>query len=118
MDEQYIEKMKEWIDLDNVYTSLRKQLNELTEKKKDIEDDILEYIEDNNLEKVVVSVCDGTLKFPKRTVQQSLSMKVLKQVIGKYNEEKSQNIEIEELVKFISTNLETKTKLSIKRDVR
>jgi hypothetical protein len=77
MDNHYVDKMKEWIELDNVYGSLRQQLNDLADKKKELEDDILKYVEDNNLEKVVVTVSDGTLKFPKRSTQQSISLKFL-----------------------------------------
>ena len=49
MDDQYVEKMKEWIELDNVYGSLRQQMSDLADKKKELEDDILKYIEENNL---------------------------------------------------------------------
>ena len=117
MDSQYVDRMKEWLELDTVYGNLRQQMNEVSEKRKDIEDEILKYIEDNNLEKVVVNVDDGTLKFPKRSVQQAISLKFLKSTLSRYNEEKGP-IHVEEVLKFISSNLETKTKLSIKRDVR
>ena len=117
MDNEYVEKMKEWIELDNTYTSLRQQMNDLTDQKKLLEDDILKYVEDNNLEKVVVSISDGTLKFPKRSTQQAISLKFLKANLSKYNEEKSP-INVEEVYKFLISNLETKTKLSIKHDVR
>ena len=117
MDDQYVEKMKEWIELDNVYGSLRQQMSDLADKKKELEDDILKYIEENNLEKVVVSVSDGTLKFPKRSTQQSISLKFLKANLSKYNEDKSP-INVEDICKFLISNLETKTKLSIKRDLR
>lgn len=117
MDNQYVEKMKEWIEMDNVYSALRQQMNELNEKKKELEDDILKYIEENNFEKVVVTVSDGTLKFPKRSQQQAISLKFLKTNLTKYNDEK-ESINVEEVFKFLTSNLETKTKLSIKRDVR
>lgn len=117
MDNQYVEKMKEWIEMDNVYAALRQQMNELNDKKKELEDDILKYIEENNLEKVVVTVSDGTLKFPKRSQQQAISLKFLKTNLAKYNDEK-ESINVEEVFKFLISNLETKTKLSIKRDVR
>ena len=117
MDNEYVEKMKEWIELDNTYGSLRQQMNDLSDKKKELEDDILKYIEENNFEKVVVSISDGTLKFPKRSTQQTISLKFLKANLSKYNEEKSP-INVEEVCKFLISNLETKTKLSIKHDVR
>ena len=117
MDNQYVDKMKDWIEIDNAYGALRQQMNDLADKKKELEDEILKYIEENNLEKVVVNLCDGTLKFPKRSTQQSISLKFLKTHLAKYNEEKTP-INVEEVFKFLTSNLETKTKLSIKRDVR
>jgi predicted site-specific integrase-resolvase len=117
MDNEYVEKMKEWIEMDNVSSVLRQQISKLNDKKKELEDDILKYVEENNLEKVVVTVSDGTLKFPKRSQQQAISLKFLKSNLSKYNDEK-EHINVEEVFKFLTSNLETKTKLSIKRDVR
>lgn len=117
MDNIYLEKMKEWIDIDNVHLTLKQQTQELINKKKVLEEDILKYIEDNHYEKVVVSISDGTLKFPKHNIQQAISVKLLKSLLTRYNEEIN-NIDVASLIDYITSNLETKSKLSIKRDIR
>lgn len=117
MDPIYVERMKEWVDIDNKLMKLKDQVQELNEEKKDVEEDILKYVETKGLDKVTVNISDGTLKFPKRSTQQSISLKYLKNTLAKYSEEK-QDIDAEELYKFLVGNLETKTKMFIKRDIR
>jgi hypothetical protein len=117
MDTTYIDKMKDWIDLDNKTIELKEKLNEIANKKKELEDDITKYIEDNNFEKITVDVDDGHLKFQKRNTTQTISLKYLKSTLLKYHEEKEE-INIDGIYDFLSSNLETKSKIYIKRDVR
>lgn len=124
MDSQYIDKMKVWLEIDNKVIKLKEQLNELTDEKKELEDEILQYVEENALDKVKVNISDGTLKFAQSLQKQALSMKLLKTVLTKYNEESEgnkrnhQSLDVDEIIKFISSNLESKSKKYIKRDVR
>lgn len=117
MYHQYVEKMKEWVDIDNKMMQLKEQLHELSDEKKEVEEEILKYVEVKGLDKVTVNIDDGTLKFPKRSTQQSISLKYLKTTLGKYAEDVSV-INVEELYKFMVSNLETKIKMYIKRDIR
>lgn len=116
MEHQYVEKMTEWLELDNKAMKLKEQLQEVAEEKKGIEEEILKYVEDNGLDKITVNISDGSLKFPKRTTQQSISLKYLKTTLSKYSEQK-QGVDADELYKFLISNLETKTKMVIKRDI-
>lgn len=118
MDNRYVDKMKEWLELDNQVMKIKEELNELNDQKKELEDEILQYVEDNALEKVTVNISDGTLKFAQTSQKQALSIKVLKNVLGKFIEDKNCNLDVDEVVKFISSNLESKSKKYIKRDVR
>jgi hypothetical protein len=116
MDHQHLEKIRKWIDLDNKVVQLKSHLAELTDEKKELENDILEYIKSNSLEKVKVNVADGTLKFAKRSSQQAMSIKYLKTTLMKYNEEE-EPINTEAVLQYLLTNLQTKTTMFIKRDI-
>jgi UDP-N-acetylmuramyl pentapeptide synthase len=116
MDDTYLEKLRKWIDLDNQTTRLKSQLAELGDEKKEVEDEIIEYIKANSLDKVTVNVADGTLKFAKRSSQQAMSRKYLKTTLMKYNEEQ-EPINTDAVLQYLVTNLETQTKMFIKRDV-
>jgi hypothetical protein len=117
MNNEYIEKMKEWIELDNKSMKLKEDMTEIAELKKELENDILQYVEKQGLEKVTVNVSDGSIKFPKKNALQTISFKYLKSTLEKYNTEQS-IIDVPLIYNFLVSNLETKSKLSIKRDVR
>lgn len=117
MDPSYVDKMREWVELDNKLMHLKEQVQELNEEKKEIEEDILKYVETKGLDKITVNISDGCLKFPKRNTQQTMSLKYVKNTLAKYSEE-TQNVDAEEIYKFLVSNLETKTKAYIKRDIR
>lgn len=120
MDSTYADKLKDWIELDNQALQLKTSMTELNEKKKGLEEDILQYVEQNNLENITVCLTEGKLKFPKVSVKQSLSMKYLKAAFTKYNEGNTVNgqIDVDDLCKFLMENLETTSKVSIKRSAR
>lgn len=139
MDTVYIDKVKSWLALDNQSLRLKEEMEKKTEKlkleldtivegykqrmdkvgdeKKELEEDILKYVETNALEKMTLSLSDGSLKFTKKSTQQSVSLKYLKTTLGKYSEEK-EAIDAEDVYKYLVSNLETKTKLSMKREVK
>lgn len=116
MDDKYLEKLRKWIDLDNQTARLKSQLADLGDQKKELEDDIIEYINSNSLDKVTVNIADGTLKFAKRNTQQTISRKYLKATLMKYNEEQ-EPINTDSVLQYLIANLESQTKMFIKRDV-
>lgn len=116
MDDTYLEKLRKWIDLDNRTARLKSQLAELGDEKKQVEDEIVDYVKANNLDKVTVNIADGTLKFAKRSSQQAMSIKYLKATLIKYNEEQ-EPINTDAVLQYLVTNLESKTKMFIKRDM-
>jgi hypothetical protein len=118
MEQEYIEKLNKWIDYDNSITELKEQLSKLNESKKEIEDVILKYVEDNNMFGVNVTISDGLLKFPKRKVQQGLTMKYVRSTLNKYNEDNNLHIDVDDVCKFLMSNLDTKQKVYIKRDYK
>lgn len=117
MNQEYVGKLKQWIDYDNSITNLKAQLARLNESRKEIEDDVLKYIEESNLSDVNVSISDGILRFPKRKVQQSITMKYIRSSLIAYNETHPQ-VNVDDICKFLASNLETKQKTYIKRDYK
>jgi hypothetical protein len=118
MDPHFIEKTKQWLELDDQVTKIKEKLAETNDARKVVEDEILQYVEQHDLDKVTVNISDGRIKFPKQSVRQSPSLKYLKTTLTRYNEEKEAGMDIDAIYKFLVDNLETKTKMSIKRDVR
>lgn len=118
MDPTFVDKTRQWLELDTQATKIKETLAEVTDAKKVIEEDILNYVEEHELDKVTINVSDGRIKFPTQKVKQTLSLKYVKGTLAKYQEEKGVALDIEAIYKYLVDNLETKTKLSIKREVR
>lgn len=137
MDVAYINKIQKWVELDNVILrsqegvkphqeAINKNKEEVakwTEEKKTIEDDVLEYIQKNKMDKLTINISDGCIKFGKKTTQQNLTLKTLKALLDKYSESESEsegatNVDTNKLFDFIVDNLEKKTTLFMKRDLK
>lgn len=117
MDVRYIDKIKQWSVLHQEASRVKEKLSDINNQKKELEDDIIEYIEENNLEKVSLNISDGVIKFPKRTIHQSISIKYLKSALAKYNDEK-QPIDVDGVCEFLQSNLESKQAIYIKMNAR
>ena len=118
MDFTYVKRVQEWVELDNKVLRNKELIKDVTERKKQLEEDILEYVETNKLDSLCLNISDGTIKFGKRSSTQPLSIKYIRQTIEKYAEEKSLAIDVNELCDYISSNLEKKTQTYLKRDIK
>lgn len=58
--EEFIEMVREWVDKDDDIKKKRAELKEITDEKKQLEQFILDYMEDNNLDMFEIS--DGKLR--------------------------------------------------------
>lgn len=117
MDAEYVQKIQSWVELDNRVLRNKQTIQEVVEKKKELEEEILEYIETHKFDKFTINISDGSIKFSKRNVTQPLSMRTLRTALEKYSEEK-QEIDVEEILDFVADNLEVKAKYFMKRDVK
>lgn len=117
MDLEYIQKVKEWVEMDNQILSNKEQIKDVVERKKELEEEILTYIEHNKFDNLSLNISDGTIKFSKRNTSQPLSMRTLRIILNKYSHEKT-TIDVDGICEFISTNLEKKTSIGMKRDIK
>lgn len=117
MDPVYVEKVKKWVEYDNILLKHKEDVKDIHEKKKELEESILQYVEDNKYDKLTINISDGHIKFGKRNVTQPLSMKVLKSILEKYTVQE-ESIDVQGIMKFISENLEVKAKTIMNREVK
>lgn len=117
MEADYISKVQQWVEYDNKIVRNKQTIQEVVEKKKAVEEDILTYIEKNKFDKFTINISDGNIKFSKRNVTQPLSMKVLRNALEKYSAEKN-DIDVEEILDYVSEALEVKSKYFMKREIK
>ena len=67
------ESIKTWVNIDNELKVINNKARELREERKDIQDEIMQYVETNKLSNATVNISDGQLKFANVRQQSSLT---------------------------------------------
>lgn len=117
MEAAYLQKIQSWVEMDNKVIRNKQSIHEVLEQKKELEEEILEYIEKNKFDKFTLNISDGNIKFSKRNVTQPLSIKTLRSALEKYSVEKH-DIDVAEIMDFVTENMEVKAKYFMKRDIK
>lgn len=123
MDAEYIRKVQQWVQLDNKALEATNQIKKIQEEYKplfeerdELEKDIVEYVAQKNMDMLTINTSDGNIKFSKKSNTQSMSLKLLKNLLTDYcNKHPGPNPE--DMYNFIVNSLEKKTKLNIKRNI-
>ena len=118
MDPTYVSKVQQWVEYDNILLKQKESIKDIQEKKKDIEEDIISYIEKNKYDKLMITITDGNIKFGKRTITQNLSMRLLRSILDNYNEAKGQSLDVEDIIQYIQESLEVKSKYVMTREIK
>lgn len=104
--------IQNWVELDNELKRINERAKDIRTRKNDIEDKLMNYVEDNNMNNSVVNISDGKIKFceTKQTSPLTLGFleKCLSEVIANQNQ-------VKQIVDYIKSKRETKMVPEIKR---
>lgn len=118
MDTDYIRRVQEWVALDNKILKNKEDFKEAVERKKQLEDEIIKYVEDNKFDSLTLAITGGNVQFAKKTSTQSLTMKLIRNLLEQYADEKEENVDVEDICDFITSKLEKKSQVYMKRSMR
>lgn len=123
MDAEYIRKVQKWVQLDNraieATTQIKKiqeEFKPVLEERDELEKDIVEYVTQKNMDMLTINTSDGNIKFSKKNNTQSMTLKLLKNLLTEYSNQHP-GLNSEDMYNFIVNSLEKKTKLNIKRNI-
>jgi hypothetical protein len=108
--DEYKEMVKSWLDADEKINSFTKALKDLKDEKKQYENYIIEYMEENNNSEITIT--DGKLK---KTLQKSKAGFNEKVIISALSEITKDEIKAKDITKVISQKRETKEKTFLKK---
>ena len=104
--------IQSWVELDNELKKLNDKVKEIRTRKNDVEDKIMVYVENNEMNNSVVNISDGKLKFceTKQTSPRTLGFleKCLSEVIATQSH-------VQQIMDYIKGKRETKVVPEIKR---
>jgi predicted transcriptional regulator len=104
--------IQNWVELDNELKKLNEKTKDIRTRKNDIEDKIMTYVEDNNMNNNVVNITDGKIKFCEVKQTQPLTLGFLEKCLSEVIANQSQ---VKQIVDYIKSKRETKIVPEIKR---
>ena len=104
--------IQSWVELDNELKKLNEKTKDIRTRKNDIEDKIITYVEDNNMNNSVVNITDGKIKFCEVKQTQPLTLGFLEKCLSEVIANQSQ---VKQIVDYIKSKRETKMVPEIKR---
>lgn len=104
--------IKEWVSVDNKIKEINKHVKELREKRGMIEEDIIDFVKSNNLEKATININDGKLKFSETNQSSPLTFKYVESCLSACISDPQQ---VKLIMNYIKKSRSTKTSLDIKR---
>jgi hypothetical protein len=118
MDKSYVQKIKQWVELDNMIEARKAKMKVHVDEKKELEDDILGHIEQQNLQNVQINIPDGNIKFIESTTTTGITLKSIKEGLNVFFEQSQTNntpITADAIYAFLLNSRQSKKKLLMKR---
>ena len=113
MEENLIQSIKTWMEIEKEIETLQKKMKELKSKKKTINMDLTNIMRNNNLD--CIDVKSGQICYVKNKVKKGINQKYLLSVMEKYYKNKE---EAQKICEYIQENREIQEneKIQFKKD--
>ena len=107
------ENIRKWIQIDNQIKEKTLNIKQLRIEREQHNENILEYIDENNLANATIKIGDGKLRFIDSNYHQPLTYKFLCEVLCEYFQDDDETVG--EILQFIKSKRTIKTVKEIKR---
>ena len=104
--------IQSWVELDNELKKLNDKVKEIRTRKNDVEDKIMVYVENNEMNNNVVNISDGKLKFCETKQTSPLTLGFLEKCLSEVIANQSQ---VKQIMEYVKSKRETKVVPEIKR---
>jgi hypothetical protein len=113
MSNEFTNMIKEWVTIDNELRELSFKSKSLREKRNNVNNNVIKYIETNNLDNAIIKISDGTLKFNYTNISQPLTFKYINECLNDIINDKNQ---VEAIINYIKNKRNVKSIMDIKRN--
>ena len=117
MSEKLTADIRSWVDIDNSIRQRREKLKGLVDRRNDIENDIVVYVQSHSLENMNVNVSDGNIRFTNKNTYQNISMKVLKELLNEYFMQHPHDTNVDNICTFVAKNRKITSTLGMVRSI-
>ena len=106
------DNIKTWVSLDNEFRRINKKLQEIKSKKNEVNDNIITYFHENNINSPTINISDGKLQLIETKQANALTYKFLEECLNDYFKDEKQT---EKLINFIKSKRSYNLNQSLKR---
>lgn len=108
--------IRKWIEIDNAIKEKQLLIKKLKIEKEQYNENILEYMSENNLENATIKIGDGKLRLVENSTPQALTFKFICESLCEYFREDEDHEEVvKEIIVFLKEKRQIKTSKEIKR---
>lgn len=121
MEDNMVQKVKKWVQLDNKIEIKKCKLKLVADERREVEDEILEYVQDQDKSNLHIRISDGHIEFFENRTQQPMTIKFIKDMIHAYfdahtdNPDPAKELTAAGMIDYILSNRDTRKKLVMRR---
>jgi hypothetical protein len=112
MGEEFSNMIKKWVLLDNRLKQMTSEMKTIRDEKNTINQNVLNYVETNNLNDAIIKISDGQLKFGTCKSSQPLTFKYIEECLNDIIDDKD-NVDL--IINHIKNKRNVKSFMDIKR---
>ena len=112
--EKFQDNIKQWVTIDNNIKTLSDNIKDLKSERSEISDNILFFVEKENLNSTTIQINDGALKFSKTKQTANLTLSYVKECLVKC----ISNEDVNAIMDVIKSSRESKYSNEIKRSYK
>ena len=110
------DNIRKWIQIDNVIKEKQLSIKQLKVEKEQYNENILEYMNENNLENATIKIGDGKLKLVENNIPQALTFKFICESLCEYFQDDEDHEElVKEIITFMKEKRTIKTTTELKK---
>lgn len=122
MNPEVVGNVQRWVALDNKIEVKKAKLKEYVDEKKDLEENIIRYIEENGKRNLQINTSDGFIEFHELKSQQTITIKYVKETLAQLFENLGEadraRLSADAVVEFLLEHRETKSRMTMRRHIR
>jgi len=115
MSKDFQTSIKTWVEIDNELKVLNNKARELREERRDVQEEIMEYVQTEKLSNTTVNISDGQLKFANVRQQSALTYTHVKNCLMDCIQSED---DVKKIMKYIKQKREVKFIPDIKRSYK
>jgi hypothetical protein len=103
-----------YLETNSQYIRLHQELQEIKEVRTGMEQNILDYLKENNQQSNVFVMNDVKIQQKTQTIYQTLSMKFLESCLKDYNDHATKHLQVDDILNFIKNKRDKRQKDELK----